>query len=242
MKIYFLLLFVLLSTYVSAVNVDENVEKILKGNSETDVVIVFSERSRFLNNEFSANSIISNLDMDEFEGKYRRNSNIATGKLNKEGLEKLKANNNIDGIYLNYKFKANLNESTKLVNSSLLNTLRVKGTYNLTGKGIGVCLLDTGVDYNLPSLGGGLGKKVLTGYDFASEPDDNNPMDDNGHGTHLAGIIAGNGSVTGVAPEANIIAVKVLGQNGAGFLDDLLDGIQWCIDNSAAYNISIISM
>jgi len=238
---YLFLLFILLNLFlVNAVNVDENVLNELENNPEVEVIISFPVKSRFLQKDFDANSVIGNLDKKEFEGEYFKNSNIASGKLNKNGLERLKKNKNVDGIYLDYKVKINLNESVKLVNSSLVNTLRVRGSFNLTGKNIGVCVLDTGVNYSLSYLGGGLGKKILTGYDYVNS--DTDPMDDNGHGTHVAGIIASNGSLIGIAPEANIIALKVLDSGGGGSVSDVINGIQWCIDNSTFYNISVITM
>ena len=77
-----------------------------------------------------------------------------------------------------------------------------------SGNGIVIAVIDTGVDYLHPDLGGGIGPgyKVIGGYDFIN--DDNDPMDDNGHGTHCAGIAAANGVITGVAPNANYISVQ----------------------------------
>ncbi len=235
----FLLFTLLLVSLAYGVDVDEKVEEELLENKDVEVIITFSEKSKLLNNEFSANSVIDNLDGNEFEGEYFDHSKIAAGKISKEGLERLKQNNNVKGIYFDYKVRIALNQSVKMINSSLVNNLRVKGSFNLTGKDIGVCVLDTGVNYSLSSFGG-LGKRVLAGYDYVNA--DTNPMDDNGHGTHVAGIVAGNGSVTGVAPEANILALKVLDSSGGGSISDVINGIQWCIDNSTIYNISVITM
>ena len=82
--------------------------------------------------------------------------------------------------------------------------------------------------------------KVIGGYDFVNS--DSDPMDDNGHGTHCAGIVAANGSVMGVAPDAKIIAVKVMNSSGSGYSSDVIAGIDFCINNSEIYNISVISM
>lgn len=85
-----------------------------------------------------------------------------------------------------------------------------------TGAGVVVAVLDTGVDYTHPDLGGGfgLGYKVIGGHDFAYN--DTDPMDDNYHGTHVAGIIAANGAIKGVAPDAQILAYKVFYASGWG--------------------------
>ena len=93
------------------------------------------------------------------------------------------------------------------------------------GSGITVAVIDTGVDYTHPDLGGGFGAgyKVVGGYDFFNN--DANPIDDNGHGTHVAGIIAANGGSYGVAPEASILAYKVLGADGWGRMSTVISGI-----------------
>ncbi|MDD4353213.1 MAG: S8 family serine peptidase, partial [Candidatus Nanoarchaeia archaeon] len=83
--------------------------------------------------------------------------------------------------------------------------------------------------------------KVIGGYDFVN--DDFDPFDDESHGTHVAGIVAGNSSrIKGVAPDANLFAVKVLDNNGSGYDDNILAGIEYCISNAEEYNISAISL
>jgi subtilisin family serine protease len=93
---------------------------------------------------------------------------------------------------------------------------QVWANHGATGKGIVIGIIDSGIDYMHPDLGGGIGKglKVIGGYDFIN--DDSDPMDDNGHGTHVAGIAAANGIIKGIAPEAKLRAYKVLGMNGQG--------------------------
>ncbi|MBD1584465.1 S8 family serine peptidase [Pseudoalteromonas sp. S16_S37] len=78
-----------------------------------------------------------------------------------------------------------------------------------TGKGVTVAVLDSGVDYTHPALGGCFGAncKVVGGYNFLDNNAD--PMDKNGHGTHVAGIIAAQGQNPGIAPDASILAYKV---------------------------------
>ncbi len=87
-----------------------------------------------------------------------------------------------------------------------------------SGKGIRIGLLDTGIDYTDSALGGGFGAgyKVAGGWNFVNN--DSDPMDDNGHGTHVAGIAAADGpSLKGVAPLAILYAYKVLDSKGEGF-------------------------
>lgn len=88
---------------------------------------------------------------------------------------------------------------------------------NADGAGIVIAIIDTGVDYTHPAFGGTIGadSKVLGGYDFVN--DDSDPFDDNGHGTHVASIAAGkDSSITGTAPEAALLAYKVLDEHGSG--------------------------
>ena len=98
----------------------------------------------------------------------------------------------------------------------------------LTGEGIKVAVMDTGIDYDHPDLGAGFGagKRVFTGWDFVGDAynadpaspafnpvpsPDPNPDDCNGHGTHVAGIVGAKGAVTGVAPGVRFGAYRVFG-------------------------------
>lgn len=82
--------------------------------------------------------------------------------------------------------------------------------------------------------------KVIGGWDIINgDPD---PYDDNGHGTHVSGIIAANKTIQGVAPDANLVMVKVLDSAGKGYGSDIVEGIDWCVNNSQKYNISAISI
>jgi minor extracellular serine protease Vpr len=129
----------------------------------------------------------------------------------------------------------------------------------LTGAGIRVAVMDTGIDYNHPDLGGpcfGEGCRVVTGWDFVGdafnaadpnnntpEPDDD-PMDCNGHGTHVAGIVgaeaADDGGVTGVAPGVTFGAYKVFGCVGSTFADIMIAAMEMALaDNMDVLNMSI---
>jgi len=102
------------------------------------------------------------------------------------------------------------------------------------GKGINVAVLDTGIDYNHPDLS----PNYAGGVSFVPGT---TPMDDQGHGTHCAGIIAAarNGSgVVGVAPEASLYAVKVLDKEANGLFGWSIAGVDWCMHNG----IQVINM
>ena len=97
------------------------------------------------------------------------------------------------------------------------------------GLGIRVAVLDTGVDYTHPDLWA----NYSGGYDFVNN--DTDPRDDQGHGTHVSGTIAGlinNAGVVGVAPEVDLFAVKVLSSTGSGSFSSIIAGIDWCINNN----------
>ena len=96
-----------------------------------------------------------------------------------------------------------------------------------TGSGRKVVILDTGYNYDHPELS----SSYLGGKDFVNN--DDNPMDDQGHGSHVAGIITADGiepNAKGVAPDAGVIAGKVLDNNGAGYFSDVVAGIYWAVD------------
>ncbi|MEW5960747.1 MAG: S8 family peptidase [Chloroflexota bacterium] len=108
------------------------------------------------------------------------------------------------------------------------------------GQGITIAVIDTGVDLDHPDLQANLvtGKTFVSGTGTAD--------DDQGHGSHVAGIIAAvhnNGGVIGVAPEASLLPVKVLDSAGSGSISDVADGIIWAADNGAdVINLSLGSV
>ena len=112
------------------------------------------------------------------------------------------------------------------------------GFTGVTGEGITVAVIDTGVDLDHPEFTG----RLTDGYDFVDN--DTNADDGNGHGTHVAGTIAGNDDdgvgISGVAPDAKIMPIRVLNNNGSGYTSDIIDGIIWSTDNGAdVINLSL---
>lgn len=104
-----------------------------------------------------------------------------------------------------------------------------------TGEAVKVAILDTGIDLNHPDL-----FKNIKGNINITKPKKSGD-DDSGHGTHVAGIVAGVDNaigVIGVGPGIDLYSVKVLDKQGNGWLSDLIDGLDWCIDN----DIQVINM
>ncbi len=124
----------------------------------------------------------------------------------------------------------------------------------LTGEGLRVAVMDTGIDYTHPDLGGPGGfpnDRIVTGHDFvgddfnAADPTstpvpDEDPQDCNGHGTHVAGIIGAEGQVTGVAPDVEFGAYKVFGCTGSTTADIMIAAMERALaDDMDVLNMSI---
>jgi len=126
-----------------------------------------------------------------------------------------------------------------------------------TGAGVTMAIIDTGIDGNHSGLddldddNSTNDTKVIAFYDAINNPGATNgseifPYDDNGHGTHCAGITAGTGAPTfqhvGVAPHANLVGVKVLSGSGSGSFAQVMAGMQWTVEKRHEFNIRAASM
>jgi serine protease AprX len=117
--------------------------------------------------------------------------------------------------------------------------------YGLNGQGVGVAVVDSGIASHADLVDFILGpSSVIASTNQTSE---SSASDGYGHGTHVAGIIGGNGALsngtyTGVAPSSNLINVKVSNQQGMASASDLIDGLQWILNNKTAYNIRVVNI
>ncbi len=106
-----------------------------------------------------------------------------------------------------------------------------------TGRGYTVAVIDTGVDYRNPALAG----DYLGGWDFVDN--DADPMDLNGHGTHVAGIITGSDpAYLGIAPDVKFVALRVLDATGSGQYGSVLSALQWVQAHRDEYNIVAVNL
>ncbi len=133
--------------------------------------------------------------------------------------------------------KAQMDIASQEVKANVLNRTGYKG------KGIGIAIIDTGIyphpDFLRPT------NRIKAFKDFVDKKE--LPYDDNGHGTFVAGVAAGSGyqsrgKYQGIAPEADIIALRALNKNGSGNTSDILAAIQWVADHQKEKNIRVLSM
>ncbi len=120
----------------------------------------------------------------------------------------------VKAVYSDYQLQVQLSESVPLIGAPQVWAMTDSSGQPVTGHGMQVAVIDTGIDYTHPDLGGCLGPgcKVVGGWDFVNE--DADPWDDHGHGTHCAGVVAANGVLKGVAPDAGLYAYKVCDVEG----------------------------
>src|SRR5437868_5720237 len=136
--------------------------------------------------------------------------------------------------------------------SLTVGTKVVRDTLGLTGAGVGVAVIDSGIATfhddltNTSSTLYPYGNQRVTKFvDFVNGQE--TPYDDDGHGTHVAGIIAGNGydsdgQKAGAAPDASLISLKVLDAQGNGTVSNIIAALDWVLANHTTYNIRVVNM
>jgi len=205
----------------------------LRETNQTFVKIIID-----LKNISEVEDIFSAFSKDEIG--YIKESSISSrisARITEQGFNKLIKDERVDKIYYNAPIHAFLDDSAPLINVTY-----AWNTLGFTGGGIKVCVVDSGVDKYHPALFG----KVVAEKCYCEDnccPNgsvtDNNASDDNGHGTHVIGIIASqNETYRGIAYDTDIYAVKIIDSEGNGVLDDVGEAIEWCISQG----VDIISM
>lgn len=163
-----------------------------------------------------------------------------------EGIAQLRSMPGVRDVLYDDVRQLFLDVSAPLINATALWPIQLNGT-TITGTGETVCVIDTGVDYTHPSLGScttsqfaaGTCSTVIGGHDFVNG--DSDPMDDNGHGTHVAGtIISSHAAYRGIANSARVAALKACSSSCPD--SAILASIDWCVANATRYNVSVISM
>jgi len=128
----------------------------------------------------------------------------------------------------------------------------VQDFMGLTGAGVGIAVIDSGITAWHDDLTNKSSKLFPYGNQRVSKFVDfvnarTLPYDDNGHGSHVAGVIAGNGydsygEKTGIAPDANLVSLKVLDQDGKGTISNIIAALNWIATNGATYNVRVVNM
>ncbi len=208
----------------------------------------------------------ANVDPREARQLVRTNGGRVTGDLHViNGLvahmtareaNRLASDKGVRAVSLNHGVKQNSVDDSKLVTSfnQSLTSDQVWDDYG-TGKGIGVAVIDTGIAEDMPDFEDansyrGESRVVATAV---TNPDAASDTDKFGHGTHVAGIIAGNsnnrsrydslrGKYVGVAPEADLVSIKVSDDDGNATILDVIYGLQFAVDFKDDYNIRVINM
>ena len=262
----FVFLVVLFS--VGAAEIDSKVEKQLEEEDTVSVIVMLKdkpaddkeERKEMIKEQqekvlsklrtggavASAKLGISSKKKKSFELTRKYTSiNSFAGEVDKDSLEILKNNPNVEKVYLDGVVHKALDTSVPLINGTITWSLKINNT-NLTGDGQTICVIDSGIDTDHSAFT----NKIIGQYCYCAGCCDTNTAsestsaeDDEGHGTHVAGIAAGNQSpYFGVAPNAKIVAIKVLNDSGSGAFSDVASAIDWCVNNISVFNITIITM
>ena len=166
-----------------------------------------------------------------------------TGKISQRALNRLRNNPNVAMVSEDLHIRAFLAESGPMIGSDTAHG------YGFTGRGINVAVLDTGIDTDHPELQDDIIREEcfldtgcpITGTSRASGPGSAEDGDD--HGTHVSGIITSSNSIyKGIAPDAGIVAIKVLNNEGNGYTSNFVAAADWMITNSDTYDIRVINM
>ncbi|HZN79710.1 MAG TPA: S8 family serine peptidase, partial [Mycobacterium sp.] len=176
-------------------------------------------------------------------------------------LAAVAADAGLDSLTSNYRLQPHMAVTTAAIGADQVwSTGWVAGAPGLTGSGIGVAVIDTGVaavpelknrivvSVDFTGSSGASGQAVgRAGCGGAGTAVRGRADDDNGHGTHVAGIIAAAGvnakdTTSGLAPGAHIINLKVLGADGSGYASDVAEAIDWAVENRDRYKIKVINL
>jgi len=171
---------------------------------------------------------------------------IHAATITREALDRLVADPRVAHISVDHPVQGSLGHTARAVGADLVWTFPLSST----GRNVTVAVIDSGVEsatYQVDDLGGQLKASLsfITG--------NSDPSDQYGHGTHVAGIIAGSGkdsgtlngfedTYKGIAPGAKLINLRVLDATGVGRTSDVIAALNWCLLNRAKYNIKVINL
>src|SRR5881296_2305924 len=172
-----------------------------------------------------------------------------SAKISAGSLEQLAADSNVERISGDLPVRAHMDVAYRAIRGDQAATLSGWWGTGLTGKGVGIALVDTGVqlhqDFKRP-----YGSKPIVEVEIVGH--ETGLADYFGHGTHVAGILYGNGYASsdslsfrtfrGLAPDAQLISVRALAPDGTGRTSDIIKGIDWVVKNASTYNIRVLNL
>src|SRR2546427_2546353 len=172
-----------------------------------------------------------------------------SAKLSAGSLEQLAADSNVERISGDLPVRAHMDVAYRAIRGDRAASLPGWWGTGLTGKGVGIALVDTGVqlhqDFKRPYGAKQAVEVEVVGHETGLQ-------DYFGHGTHVAGILNGNGAASsdslsfrnfrGLAPGAQLISVRALSPDGTGRTSDVIKGIDWVVKNASAYNIRVLNL
>ncbi len=185
-----------------------------------------------------------------------RSSTAVGAKLDAAAAQRLSTNPAFHAVSLNADVKSQGNDFDDRLVTSYNESIQADEAWDddYTGKGVGVAVIDTGIQGDLPdfreSRTNSASRVIATAV---VNPGASTAKDTLGHGTHVAGLIAGDGTArpysdplrgryVGVAPDANLIAVKAADDEGNTSVLDVIDGLQFVVDHKDDYNIRVVNL
>lgn len=178
--------------------------------------------------------------------------------IDEAALDSLVSNSSVERIILDRPGQLHLPESRLVIGAERVEAA-IRSTGHTVGEGVSVAVVDSGIDYTHPALGGcravGPSCRVLGGIDTCASADlsnprnpifctqiDNDPLDFGGHGTVVTGVIGSSDNVIrGVAPNVNLLAVKAF-YGPYTTLTAIARGVDWAVTNASLYNLRVINM
>lgn len=264
-RVAFIISMILLSVFlvssVFAVSIEPDVVSALKTEESVPVIVTLKQDAKAVSIaaiEEKQEQVLEKLDVTEGVGDSDGNFDLEhqftvingfSGNATPEAIAILAKDKNVASIEYDRPIRLFLSTSGPQIGATTVHSVSVNGEM-MNGTGETVCIIDTGVDYTHASLGGcsltsvqdGSCPVVIGGVDLANN--DTDPIDTNGHGTHVAGIVASrHNTYTGIAPGAKIVAVKVFADGSSTTSEStVIAGIDWCRTQAATQNISVISL
>src|SRR5687767_10334981 len=218
-----------------APKLDQELNRRADSNGETDVIVEFYDDSD------SASRIRNHGGV---AGKKLSLLKARAGRVPNSMLKRLADDPKVKRVHLDREAHGEMART-----SATVGALTARVQYGYSGAGVGVAVIDSGITNWHDDLGASAtsktGQRVTAFVDFVNNG--TTKYDDWGHGTHVAGIIAGSGyhsygARAGIAPRANIVALKALDAEGKGKISNIIAALDWVLANRVQYNIRVVNM